>query len=514
MLEGERARSLGETVQVAVGAVKAIYDSSASGDMSARAKAVAILKNLNYGIDGYFFGYDIDSVRIFWADKDNKIGESFKDFTDPTGLHVINKLVQVATEGTHLLRYTFPVPNTNRSVPKIGYAVYLEKWNLVVGSAINIDNIDVEISRISGDLTKRNDQLVNAILIAGCTIFIALSILAYIVITRLLAPLHVIRAQLDDSAAGEGDLTRRLPVVRQDELGALAVSFNSFVGKIHVTVRQVADISLQVTNLVTALAQQSEHSQEMMTIQRLETDQVAAAIHEMATTSREVASSADIAASATKRAEQEGGAVARTVSENNESALQLEAELQHGGTVLDGMAENVESVVSALDMIRSIASQTNLLALNAAIEAARAGDAGRGFAVVADEVRALAKRSHGAAHEIQGMIEGLKSATETSVASIRASGAASAVTRERSTLATASLHAVGQDLSGINQMTAQIAQAALEQTSAVEDVNQSIHRIAQSIETLSDQAAILSGTARNLAGLNHQLESAVRQFQL
>jgi methyl-accepting chemotaxis protein len=91
-------------------------------------------------------------VRVFWADKDVKIGESFRDFRDPDGLPVINELVRAAKEGSHYRSYRFPVPNSDNVVPKIGYAMYLEKWNLMIGTAVNMDDIETQVTQVSEEL--------------------------------------------------------------------------------------------------------------------------------------------------------------------------------------------------------------------------------------------------------------------------------------------------------------------------------------------------------------------------
>ena len=89
--------------------------------------------------------------------------------------------------------------------------------------------------------------------------------------------------------------------------------------------------------------------------------------------------------------------------------------VKESNKMITSLHERSKEVRSILDVITGISEQTNLLALNAALEAARAGEHGRGFAVVADEVRKLAEQSQSSAGQIQEILQGIQSDTESSV---------------------------------------------------------------------------------------------------
>ncbi|MFI8739075.1 cache domain-containing protein, partial [Ectopseudomonas toyotomiensis] len=288
----DRRAVLANYVQIANAAIAGIYQASAPGDMRARDEAVALLKRMNFAKEDYFWGYDSQSVRVFWSDKDVRIGESFRDFRDANGLYVINELVRVARDGTHFLEYAFPVPGRDEPVPKIGYAQYLEKWDLIIGTAVNLDDIELQVQAFEGQMHQRISSLVIDMLGLALMLLIVIVALAVWLAGGFVRPLQQIKANLDDIAAGEGDLTRRLPVTTQDELGQLAGSFNRFVEKIHDLVRQIAEMTGQLTGLVDQVAEQAQRSEQAMGQQRHETDQVATAINEMSAAAHEVAKSA------------------------------------------------------------------------------------------------------------------------------------------------------------------------------------------------------------------------------
>ena len=514
MLVTARKAALEHSVQVAQTAIAGIYTASAAGDMSARDKAVSVLKGLIYGNGGYFFGYDVNSIRVFWSDKDVKTGESFKSFKDPDGLFVINELVRVARDKSHFLNYTFPTPGSDKIAAKIGYAVYLEKWDLVIGTAVNVDDIEVQVAQVSQHLKERSGALVDVILISSVAAFLILAIIAGWLVRRLLVPLAHIRHKLDEIAEGGGDLTQRLPIIRQDELGKLSLSFNRFVEKIQGLVGHVSSTTHQLNSLIGDVASQAKRSELAMNQQRLQTEQVATAVNELSAAATEVARNAKDVARAAEEADQEGQSAASVVGASVNNIHVLVENLETSGMSLAQLQKEVEAIASVVGVIRSIAEQTNLLALNAAIEAARAGDAGRGFAVVADEVRALASRTQNSTKEIQTMIGRLQEGTVQTVSAMQLSGEAGSSSREKAAYAQASLNTIAGLINTITEMTTQIASAAGQQTEVSEDVNQSIHEIAIATDNVSLDIRKCAEIAADLKLVSENLNSMIRQFRI
>ena len=514
LLLKERRAALENHVQMAVSSVKAIYDTSTFGDLEARDRAVQILRKLSYGGQGYFFGYDRDVVRLFWADKDADIGVSFFNTMDANGVYVIRELNRLAREGKHFLRYDWPMPGSDKPVPKLGYSVFLDKWDMMIGSAVNLDDIEVEVSNIAQTQYARINTLATGIVIADLVLLLLIAVIAVILGNSIIKPVLVIRSNLDDIAAGEGDLTRRLPVTSKDELGALANSFNQFVEKIQGVVRQIVEVTRDLAEYSTEMAAQAQQTELVMDRQKLETDQVATAVHEMSAASHEISRSAQSAAIAAKETDEVGTAARNVVNGGIVSIHSLIEDVNVTSMSLDRLQHDAQSIVGVLDVIRSIAEQTNLLALNAAIEAARAGEAGRGFAVVADEVRALASRTQNSTQEIQGMINRLQSGTSAAVKAMVSSSEKGKISGDQANEAGDSLDAMVQLVSTINGMSAQIATAAEQQTAVAEEINQSMTSIALAAEMVAQETQKGAATASNVAGLGSRLDALVKQFRI
>ena len=502
-------------VEVAMSAIKPLYDAAQPGDEAARAQVIKLLSNITYGTDGYFFGYDSQTVRLFKGNSPEGVGKNFQDNRDPNGVYTNRELVRVAKDGSHYAQYSSSLPgNEHVLVPKLGYTEYLPKWDMVIGTVVNLDGIEAQVAEVEAGVKERMRGMILSTVAITVVVLLVIAVIGMLVANTILRPLHLMKANLDDIAAGEGDLTHRLAITSQDELGELASSFNRFVDKIHAMVRQITDMTFQLTALVGQVSEQAHRSEQAMERQRHETDQVATAINEMSSAAQEVARSAQGASVAAQKTDEEGQMAKRVVDGSIQQIHALVSDIRSSGSSLDSLQQDVTSIVSVLGVIRSIADQTNLLALNAAIEAARAGEAGRGFAVVADEVRALASRTQQSTQEIQGMIDRLQQGTDEAVQAMRRSSEAGVGTSEQANQAGESLDAMAQLIGTINSMNAQIASAAEEQTAVAEEINRSVHQIAVAVDNVADETQQSAQTTRSLAQLGQRLGDLVGQFRI
>jgi methyl-accepting chemotaxis protein len=337
-------------------------------------------------------------------------------------------------------------------------------------------------------------------------IVVIVSLVLAIVITALLKPLDALQVALEDISAGDGDLTQRLEVKSDDEIGRLSKAFNNFIESIHHLIIDVIDSATQLEEL----AKQSNHTagenSSAIQNQQDEISQVAAAIHEMSSTSSTVADNAKVTADSAEKALSETSTSESNANENRDRMHNLTDQIEDTAKVITQLNEQAQQINTILATIQGIAEQTNLLALNAAIEAARAGEQGRGFAVVADEVRALSQRTHEATGEIQSMIETLGGQTSSAVTQTEKSKDLVEQTMTTAAAVSSSQTLIKEAINDINAQAISIAEASREQNSATEEIN----RITQAIQEQSQQLASNVESAHSLSEQLHELGSKVQ----
>lgn len=353
------------------------------------------------------------------------------------------------------------------------------------------------------------DARVTGIIVAIVSLVVTL-ILLNIGIRVLMKPVRNLGDAMADIASGDADLTKRLEVSSNDEIGKLADNFNSFVSNIQEVVRDVQKGTQELGGSVGSLRQTASASRHSVESQQAEIDMIATAINEMSAAAGEIAQNAQQTADAANNADEDSRASLETVAASRDAVQRLSEEITSAANVIDTLGKDVSEITTVLEVIQGIAEQTNLLALNAAIEAARAGDAGRGFAVVADEVRNLAKRTQDSTEEINNMIERLQKGANDAVDVMQASTAVSNVSMEKAQDAMETLNRIAEAITSISQMTTQIATASEEQTSVTEELNASITRIAdqgQEAAAAASENDVYSGQIETVGQtLHHNVE--------
>ncbi|TKJ78520.1 chemotaxis protein [Pseudomonas koreensis] len=333
-------------------------------------------------------------------------------------------------------------------------------------------------------------------------------------IRLLIQPLHVMTRAMEDIADGEGDLTKRLTIVNNDEFGILGTAFNRFVERIHGSIREVSSATGQVNEVALRVVAASNSSMYNSDQQASRTSSVAAAINQLGAAAQEIARNAAQASNQASDARGLAEDGQQVVDRSIKAMNQLSSMLSASSSNIESLNSKTVNIGQILEVITSISQQTNLLALNAAIEAARAGEAGRGFAVVADEVRNLAHRTQESAQQVQTMIEELQVGARESVSTMSDSQRHSQDSVEIANLAGERLNSVTQRIGEIDGMNQSVATATEEQTAVVESINVDITEI----NTLNQEGVEnLQATLRACSDLEQQasrLKQLVGSFRI
>ncbi|MFA6314735.1 MAG: methyl-accepting chemotaxis protein, partial [Sterolibacterium sp.] len=377
------------------------------------------------------------------------------------------------------------------------------------GAVLGVVSMNISLNKINDAIRDASLKFI----VAALGVAIVLIGFIYLFVDRAVsAPLAKLSHSLREIAEGEGDLTRRLTVERNDEIGRTSGIFNTFMDKLQSVVR---DVKLSAERVMATSHQLSSAASELTTSSSQQSDataSMAASLEEVTVSIQQVADNSDRAHEMATEAGGLSGQGHQAVSEAIDEMQKISESVNASSAAITTLEEKSVQISGVANVIKEIADQTNLLALNAAIEAARAGEQGRGFAVVADEVRKLAERTASATHEITNTIEEIRLSTQRSVSGMEFSVGQVQKGVEMATHSGVAMANIETSTNKVKASVDEISSALREQSTAATQLAQDVEVIAQKAERNGSLANETAQSARHLEELAVTLKQAVDRF--
>jgi len=360
---------------------------------------------------------------------------------------------------------------------------------------------------------KLEESRNKAIYVSVIAVILSL-ILSYLLIQMLYKPILVLRETITNLSSGDADLTQRLKVETNDELGDISKGINKFIGNLQDMMLEIREVTTTLQSNVGRMREQSETNSNILQNHVSETEQVVTAIEEMNATADSMASDAANTASLTEKANATSVESKRIATLSQDTVSGLIADVDVSADNVQNMNKETHSINGILSVISEIAEQTNLLALNAAIEAARAGEQGRGFAVVADEVRNLASRTKDSTQEVESALDSLMKGTDAVVSSMTNTKSRCQDTADGAGEVAASLETMSNYVDDIHDLSTQIATAAEEQSCVTQELSKNMTSISEIVNELDNNGQRSLRDAEDVAEVNNQLVAIVNRFKI
>lgn len=451
--------------------------------------AQAMVNLANSSLQEAVFAYDFQQIQA--------IAESLVNTSLITAIHIVDH------RGREL--GSAQAPGAEGDVKRTGIALGGEDDTI---GQYNISFSTAEMERLLVNQVRQNAFVVVMLLIVSL-------ITVYILSKKLmLGPVAEVTRSLASIADGGGDLSRRLPSHKGDEVAALAHNFNRVMEHVAQIIRDVIDVTNQVDRNVHAMTTATDSTAQASAQQSREIEQIAAALQELSASAEEVAGNASNTAEHTRETSKLAEDSDKLVASSAVTVKQLTEQIEATASRIQLLQDSSGNIGSVMEVINTIAEQTNLLALNAAIEAARAGDQGRGFAVVADEVRALAQKTQKSTEEIGQIVTQLQRAADEAHESMHNSVRSVQETTASSNQVAEALGAMRAKIDKINDMNHQIATASQEQNTVAGEVSKIITTIQTLSENVSRDAEIVRDNSTELARESVELNEQLSNFKL
>lgn len=393
-----------------------------------------------------------------------------------------------------------------------------------------------------GAYIKKNNTTRIIVFLINFIIVIVSVIIIRGIVKAALRPLDSMVLSLVNINQGAGDLTQKIDIKRNDEVGVLAAEFNRFIGSLHDIVIQISDSSNYLASSSEEMTASSQNLSEIAQDQAASIEETSSAMEEIKATIDSVSENARMQArkaNTTMDSMIYLGKAIESINENAQNANRMAEETQRYakegesvlGSTVSGMREISDSsnrINDIVTIITDISDKINLLSLNASIEAARAGEHGRGFAVVAEEISKLADQTASSSKEINKLINetnmkvdsgsGLVMRTSESLRVIISNVEKTAVLMDQIAVSSSDLSKqslnVKNDVAQVNTMSEEISVMMEEQSLSSNEIIKAIDSINGITQQMAGGSEELAGSSEELAGQAETLTSIVQRFKL
>lgn len=391
----------------------------------------------------------------------------------------------------------------------------LDKKKDQLQQQLSVSKKDIEKQAMDSSQVITSDiQYMNKLIIAMVVIATAVTAAAHVFASRTItSPVQYLAEEIK-LVANNYDLTRRVRLQQNDEVGTAGRNINLLIDAFKGSLTQANSANQGINKSVQELNHQAKSADQQVFKLNNEINELISSSESLDNSIQQSMQRSQLAAEAAQQGAEQVEQGASQVDETAKSIASLAVNIEQSGQKLDALKSSGDRVSGVVSSIAEIAEQTNLLALNAAIEAARAGDTGRGFAVVADEVRTLANRTQQSTLEIDQMLTEIVTSITDTVTLMEANSQQAEHSVKLAEDTVGSLSQIRHCILELSNSSSEVAGLTQDARQAVGDMKQQVGQFKSLGDAVTDTSSETRNISEGLKGMASELNSSIERFQI